>query len=358
MTLTADHAQNLNLVHSRSFGIEIECFGPTMEQAAEAIRATGIEIEVEGYNHHTRPVWKIVPDSSVANGFEVVSPILSGNDGLGQVKKVATALVGAGAKVDRRCGFHVHVDARDLTGADLVNCVRRYAAHESVIDSYMPEARRAGNNNFCRSMSGILRYFENPTTTEAPRAVAGRVSERYYKFNLCAFLRHGTVEFRQHSGTVDYRKMLNWIAFCLHFVEDSRTTFIVDETPAPEVPVVRPNSIMAKFMTLAQLLDAHTDRNNPVTTAEIAAALEIEESSVPSYISQFRNRFPLSAIQPRPRRGYFRDCPTSLVTIMARTMNAVPAGRVEVPADRGLLATLAPEVVSYFSERAADLAAA
>lgn len=357
MTLSANHASSAVILHNRSFGIEIECIGCTMQQGEAAIRAAGIEVNIEGYGHNTRPQWKIVPDSSVNNGFEVVSPILSGNAGLEQVKTVARALVGAGARVDRSCGFHVHVDARDLSGADLVNCVRRYATHEAVIDGLMPSSRRGSSNNYCRPMAQILRYFETPTTTESARTVANRISERYYKLNLCAFLRHGTVEFRQHSGTVDYRKMVNWIIFCVSFVEDSRTALIVEE-PAPDAPlVVRRNSIVPKFLKLAELLDIHNVRSNPISAAEIATALEIEESSVPSYITQFRNRYPSSVIQARRGRGYYRDCGSTLVSIMGRTQASAPVGRVEVPADRGLFATLSPEVASYFTERAIDLAA-
>lgn len=357
MTLSANHASSATIIFNRSFGIEIECIGCTMQQGEAAIRAAGIEVNIEGYGHVTRPQWKIVPDSSVSDGFEVVSPVLTGNDGLEQVRKVARALVGAGAKVDRRCGFHVHVDARDLTGADLVNCVRRYAAHESVIDTFMPASRRGSSNNYCRPMAQILRYFETPTTTESARTVANRTSDRYYKLNLCAFLRHGTVEFRQHSGTVDFRKMLNWIIFCVSFVEDSRTNLIV-ETPAPDAaPVIRRNSIERKFLKLAETLDAHNVRSNPVSAADLAAALEVEESSIPSYVSQFRNRYPAAVIQARRGRGYYRDCSSTLVSIMGRTQASAPIGRVEVPAERGLLASLSPEVASYFTERAIDLAA-
>jgi hypothetical protein len=47
---------------------------------------------------------------------------------------------------------------------------------------------------------------------------------RYNKVNLCAFLRHGTIEFRQHSGTMNVDKVINWIVFCVNFVETSANT--------------------------------------------------------------------------------------------------------------------------------------
>ena len=48
---------------------------------------------MEGYNHTTRPYWKIVTDASVSHeGLEIVSPVLKGQDGLNQLEKVLKAL--------------------------------------------------------------------------------------------------------------------------------------------------------------------------------------------------------------------------------------------------------------------------
>lgn len=362
MTLTNETALTTTIPHNRRYGIEIECFGITIAQALVAIRATGIEVNEEHYNHQARPVWKIVLDGSVNDGFEVVSPILSGNEGLEQVRKVAKSLVAAGAKVDRRCGFHVHVDARDLSGADVTNCIRRYAANEAQIDSFMPSSRRGSANNYCRPMHDVVEALRNVTATSTARHVAERVYERYYKLNVAAFLRHGTVEFRQHGGTVDYRKMINWIIFCVQFIEDSRTVLIT-EVPAATASVssaaaLRKNAIEHKFRKLAEALDQHDGRYNPVSAADLAMALEVEESTIPSYVSQFRTRYPQAVIQARRGRGYYRDCTTTLVSLVGNSSSAqAPNTRVEVPVERGIFANLSPDVASHFHERTMDLAA-
>jgi len=326
----------------------------SIDRAAEVIRAAGIEITVEGYNHHRREHWKIVTDSSVADGFEVVSPVLFGNEGLTDVRKVAQALVGAGARVDRRCGFHVHVDARDLSGADILNIIRRYAANEAQIDSFMPTSRRGTNNTYCRTMEDVVRAVRNVSESATTRQVCERVYERYYKLNVQAFTRHGTVEFRQHNGTVDWRKMVNWIIFCVQFVEDSRTIQV--QTPATTVPgaSVRRNAIEVKFRRLAELLDQHCDRYNPIQGVDIAAALGVEEATVPSYISQFRSRYPGAQISARRNRGYYRECEQPLLPMVESANPGLPSVRLETPQDRGVLASLAPEVASYFHERTVD----
>ena len=83
---------------NRKFGIELEIVGISQEAARKAMQAVNIKVHQEGYNHNTKKHWKIVPDGSVHNGFEVVSPILQGEAGLEEAEIVARALEDAGAR--------------------------------------------------------------------------------------------------------------------------------------------------------------------------------------------------------------------------------------------------------------------
>jgi len=348
----------MNTSTNRRFGIEIEMNGITMEQANTALNAGGIACRMEGYGHSTPTNWKLVTDGSVSNGFELVSPILSGNEGLAQVQKVSEILVAAGAKVDKTCGFHVHVDAQDLNGATLANIVRRYATHESAIDSVMPRSRRGMNNRYCQSMASVVSRLQGAGMAHSAREVANMVYDRYYKLNLCAFVRHGTVEFRQHSGTVEARKMIPWILFCLNFVETSKVVVVREESvpSTGETAKVRKNAIEKKFAIMAQMLDSHDNYSNYVTPSALAEAMGVAESTVQSYISQFRAQYPEARIEARRGRGYYRNCSatlSSMVGVVAPTVTV----RAEMPTEQGLFAGLPTEVVSYFQERALDLAA-
>lgn len=346
----------MNITSNRSFGIEIECKGITMQVACEAIRAAGVECNVEGYNHTTRPQWKIVTDASVAGGFEVVSPILSGQDGLAQVQRVSDALVNAGAKIEKDCGFHVHVDARDLNGPTIANILTRYAKYEAQIDAFMPKSRRENNNRFCQSVMGLAAEFENVAPTASASDVCRRMYNRYYKLNLTAFVRHGTVEFRQHSGTVEARKMIPWIIFCVNFVETSKVTVVEEEVGGSDPTVgLRKNAIEKKFAAMAKLLDEHTYRSNYVSVATLAAAMGVDESAVPNYISAFRKKYPGAEISVRRGRGYYRNCSESLLTMMGVVPPTVTR-RAETPVDTGMFMGLEQSIVSYFQERAMDLA--
>lgn len=367
----------MNLTNNRSFGIEIECKGITMDQAMEAIRAQGILISFEGYTHRTMSHWKIVTDASVSNGFEVVSPVLSGQAGLEQVATVAKALSRAGAKVQKDCGLHVHVDARDLNAGTLLNIVKRYNKYEEQIDAFMPVSRRASNNTFCQPMTRVLAALEGVSNIEQvdTRTLVNRIAQdRFRKVNLTAFLRHGTVEFRHHSGTVDARKMANWIIFCINFVETSKVEFVREEVSVPGTVVasaapavssqLRKNAIERKFAALAECLDRHVYRSNYISVSELARTMDVEESTVPNYISQFRARYPGAEIQVRRGRGYYRDTHVSLMGLMGLTASPAPATstttvtyRVVTQEDTGLFMGLEEDVVSYFQERAMDLSA-
>ena len=178
----------------RSFGIELEIAGITQRIAKLALSAVGVQVQAESYNHSTRAHWKIVSDASVRGGFEVVSPILHGEQGIIEAMKVATALDDAGASINRTCGFHVHFDASDLDVETIKTIVRRYAAFEGEVDAVMPPSRRGDTNTYCHSMAGVVTpSFLRASTIRELATVQG---SRYYKVNLQSFQKLG-----QHAGT-------------------------------------------------------------------------------------------------------------------------------------------------------------
>lgn len=77
---------------NRSFGIELEIAGINRQTALTSLSAVGIAVHDESYNHMTRSHWKLVGDGSVRGGFEIVSPVLHGEQGLAEAMTVAEAL--------------------------------------------------------------------------------------------------------------------------------------------------------------------------------------------------------------------------------------------------------------------------
>lgn len=215
---------------NRSFGVEFEAYGVDMHRLKEELERQGITVAIEGYNHTTRAHWKIVTDASITgrNGFELVSPVLRGEDGMEQVKKACKALKKCNALINRSCGMHIHFGARDFETKQWKNLYKNYINYEGLIDSFMPVSRRASNNFYCKSMKHKFRSEAAAYTAidgcSSIEQIAQKVCDRnrYFKLNAESFFRHGTVEFRQHSGTIEADKVVNWITFLSNLVEYSK----------------------------------------------------------------------------------------------------------------------------------------
>ena len=202
----------LDYTFTRKFGIEIEAYNCTREKLASELRAAGIDVAVEGYNHTTRNHWKLVTDSSLTgnNTFELVSPVLEGEAGLKELEKVCWVLEYCDVKVNDSCGLHIHMDAADFDLQTWKNLALSYKHLERVIDSFMPQSRR--QNYYCKGLSSIsVADIQAAQNINDLRAAFG--NNRYRKVNLEAYARHRTVEFRQHSGTTNFTKMENWVRF-------------------------------------------------------------------------------------------------------------------------------------------------
>ncbi|WP_291726188.1 amidoligase family protein [Bernardetia sp.] len=206
---------------NRQFGVEIEAYNVTKAKLKRELIKLGIRVEIENYNHTTKTHWKIITDASIrgANGFEIVSPILKGEDGLEQLKKVCQALKNCNAYINKSCGLHIHFDASQFKLKQFKNILLNYASLENVIDMFLPNSRRANNNNYCKSIINHKSAIENASTIHQLTAA---IPQRYNKLNTKSYTKYKTIEFRHHSGTVEFDKIHNWIVFLHNLVEYSK----------------------------------------------------------------------------------------------------------------------------------------
>lgn len=226
----------LDYTFDRNFGIEIEANGCEKETLARELRAAGISVTVEGYNHTDyRDHWKLVRDGSLTGSltFELVSPILHGEDGLRELEKVCWVLDLCGATVNDSCGLHIHMDAADFDIQTWRNLALTYKRLEGVIDGFMPRSRR--NNRYCKGLTTISEEsITSARNIEQLRRAFG--CDRYHKVNLEAYARHRTVEFRQHGGTVNFTKMSAWIHFLAKMITFARQGAVAKRTTLDAIP--------------------------------------------------------------------------------------------------------------------------
>lgn len=190
---------------TRTFGVEIEAYNVYGVNVASALNSAGIPCTVEHYNHETRRHWKIVHDGSVRgrSPFELVSPPLAGQAGLNQVVTVMSILRSLGAKVNATCGLHVHHSGAGLRPEQLRRVEQVYSHFYPIFRQAFPNSRQF--NQYCQVPS------DGRVRTDSAQNRVG--VNRYRAVNLSAMLRHGTVEFRQHQGTLNGDKAEAWIVF-------------------------------------------------------------------------------------------------------------------------------------------------
>lgn len=224
-----------------TFGVEIECFSNLTPQGLhEAFLRNNIfsQNDYEHYNHvDSRNNYKIMRDGSVYDnsgryGHEVVSPVLNDFETLQNVCKVINE---NGGRVNKRCGLHVHIGCSDLNFFQYQSVFVNYARLELAIDKFMAKSRRENNAFYAKSvryhLDFILSAFCHADLTR------GEFSERYFKVNPHSFTRHSTIEFRQHQGTTDFKKIKMWVSFCKKLVEFSKTNRLENDiTEISEIP--------------------------------------------------------------------------------------------------------------------------
>jgi hypothetical protein len=166
----------------------------------------------------------IVEDGSLPDtGFEINTAPASGDRFCAQVEEICAALAEAEAEADRRCGLHVHVDARDFTYWDIRRLILLYAKVEDALFAIVPPSRRT--SSYCERCSArYLTRLADPKDTRSkivqniykgdPDTRNHRKSKydhaRYAALNLHSWFYRGTVECRLAAGTVSADKIVNW----------------------------------------------------------------------------------------------------------------------------------------------------
>ena len=223
-----------------NFGVEIETVKRTRERVARAIQSVvGGEVR-----HIGRPVsfdpwevvddqgrtWKVVSDGSLINvpghlRAEVVSPVLAYED-IPILQEVIRAVRRCGAKVDRRCGIHIHVDATPFDGRTLANLAKIIYKQEALILTALG-VNENRQNNYSKPVSDeFIKKIERrrPKTKDQlnriwygyhNRRPQHFDSTRYYGVNLHNVWYRGTVEFRWFEGTLHAGKVRAYIQLVL-----------------------------------------------------------------------------------------------------------------------------------------------
>jgi len=177
-------------------------------------RFYGVELEACTASSVTQKdtIFSAVPDGSIS-GQEFVSPILQGDTGFEAIQILCKNDI----ETDKSCGFHLHLDARDLNEQEILNIARGYKAIEKLLFCLVSESRQ--RSTFCQRISTPYETIKNLEDLET--ALYGypgscQKSQKYhnkrYEFlNLHSYFLRGSIEIRLHGGTFDAKKIKGWI---------------------------------------------------------------------------------------------------------------------------------------------------
>jgi len=211
----------------------------------------------------------------VGVGFELVSPVLSGEAGMHSAQEILALLRHVGIQSGPSQGLHVHVNAvgkapgSRLSYRGIGNVWVAWAKYQLVLDEFLSPSRLEEDGSYysrrlflgqCRgeqSFAPEASCADNPCPCvrsiftqmhEAVNAMEGNASltkknilafcnavisrpgmdapcsesyphSRYFQLNLAALARYGTIEFRAHSATYDGERIARWVKFVVAFVE-------------------------------------------------------------------------------------------------------------------------------------------
>lgn len=191
---------------------------------------------------------KAVFDGSIS-GYEYVTGVLYGDNGLRQLKKILNVLNNS-TTVNRYCGLHVNISGfinnKNFIAALYTLCLKI----ENEIFSLFPEHRQV--SVFCKKLPKIETTFEETLSTKSlinntiiylvqtvngherqgNYTVARYDRENNYRycwvsipsllFNLLnqdgSVRKPGTIEFRIHESTLDYKSIKNWTMLLMAIV--------------------------------------------------------------------------------------------------------------------------------------------
>lgn len=241
----------------RSFGLELEFFGCGNFELQHSLAEWGVKSKITLYENPKVDYWTITTDNSIEgeNAVELKSPILAGDSGLAEVRKVLTLLNYLEVQTNASCGLHIHHHVEDFTGKNVLALLRLYSKFEAVIDGLVTLDRREDRNPHCRSLvqGGDLSWVDKLSSKNNGLALQvalqfdknyrvkniggmDALGSRNHKVNITSYYKYGTIEFRHFQGTTDIDDCLNWLVFTQLLINKAKHASVSKEMSArPEV---------------------------------------------------------------------------------------------------------------------------
>ena len=287
-----------------TFGVEIETSGVSISQVKTEFTRRGII------------GCKVVLDQTPTVDAEIVTPVYANSQVAREhLTTICDALASIGARVNSKCGLHVHIGNAPLndnvtpaqfTGTsiaysertglyhtdhadpfdaviikDLMVRYTRMQTSRNGINAMLPASRH--NNRMCAALDLNRVEAADTTITDLKAATLNR---KFSSINLETWSK-GTVEFRQHSGTIECDKIWAWVQFLLNLVEHTTENRVTSGSRAivrdtPETPFRNGSRVGVQY-TMMRVAGG-------VSTRDIMDCTGCGEQRVRAAVSEIRAR--------------------------------------------------------------------
>lgn len=205
---------------NRAFGVEIECYAPVGCDDEYEGACNGVDFSYELLVDHGYHSWAnlVSADDSLYDGYgaEIKSPILVGEPGFTELRNVMGLLRSNDYYVDDSCGLHVHLNCPEWENNPklIIKTVRSWMKNQELISNMVDPSRH--NNDYCPV------WYEDDFNS-----LKEDIEKNWFyigdtlrgSINVGALSAHGSIEIRQHEGTLNYEDASSWIKFCQAFID-------------------------------------------------------------------------------------------------------------------------------------------
>jgi len=199
------------------FGIEIEVEFPKSKDSYELI-----------HRNKVIPGWKMDFDGSLDNGSEYKAvdknKLYYDDESLTQIKEIIALIKVHRGNIRPSCGLHLHVDMKDFDDKEIVNIVKAFYRKQKPIIKKFNVLKCRLEEQFILP-KGVLKLTPK-ILNDIKKDKASKYEEdyfytRYYLLNVTSLNEFNTLEFRLFNGTIQYKKIKEYIRWVLKFCIDN-----------------------------------------------------------------------------------------------------------------------------------------
>ncbi len=171
--------------------------------------------------------WTVVHDYSMNNGLEFKSKdynkLYFKKECFDEISEILHIIrKRKGSVASKKCGLHVHIDAKKLTNEEIIKIVKEMMAKQHyMVRDFKVNADRL--NHYCKyikkaHLKGLTPKVLQDFRDKKQIKNVPYLQEKYYVLNVLSLLEHGSLEFRLFNGTKYLRDIKKIIKYIFEFL--------------------------------------------------------------------------------------------------------------------------------------------